>query len=132
MTTYYCDCMGWDGFCCGIYVSFCKDNKWSAICEIISNRPDHTNNQLEYLAVIAALEMAEDGDIIYTDSKLVEKQIKGVYEVKHPNLIPLHAKAIPLYEEKLVTLHWVPRELNEAGRDVENRREFLNETGIKK
>ena len=52
-----------------------------------------TNNEAEYRALLFGL--ARCGEFgrgrlhIYLDSELIVKQIRGVYRVKHPNLIPL-------------------------------------------
>ena len=59
-----------------------------------------TNNQAEYRAVIAALERAleigADRAILFSDSELVVKQIKGYYRVKKDVLKPLHSKTVEL------------------------------------
>jgi len=56
-----------------------------------------TNNIAEYCAFILGLKEAEHlgaSDItLYTDSQLLEKQIKGEYRVKDEKLKPLHGKA---------------------------------------
>ena len=53
-----------------------------------------TNNEAEYWALLLGLKEAKrlGGDIlqIFTDSELVERQIKGVYRVKDLNLKLLH------------------------------------------
>jgi len=59
-----------------------------------------TNNQAEYRAVIAALERAleigADRAILFSDSELVVKQIKGYYRVKKDVLKLLHSKTVEL------------------------------------
>ena len=59
-----------------------------------------TNNQAEYRAVIAALEQALElgaGRVmLYSDSELIIKQIKGYYRVKKDTLKPLHRKTVDL------------------------------------
>jgi ribonuclease HI len=56
-----------------------------------------TNNVAEYRGLLAALEHAiahEYHDlIVYSDSELLVKQMRGEYRVKHPGLVPLHARA---------------------------------------
>lgn len=128
MTTYWVDCMGWDGECCGIYIVTKTEDKWGAVCEILSNGPTYTNNQLEYLAVISALEMAQDGDVIYSDSQLVVRQIVGQYGVWDEKLKPLYEQARLLYDSKMVEVKWVPREKNEAGIKVAKDRRKINES----
>ncbi len=57
----------------------------------------HTNNQAEYLALIAALEVAKalrvEEVICYLDSELVAKQLNGEYTVKNFELQKLWRKA---------------------------------------
>jgi ribonuclease HI len=52
-----------------------------------------TNNQAEYQALVAGLELAWKQKIdsiqCYLDSELVVKQIQGLYKVKEPSLKPL-------------------------------------------
>jgi ribonuclease HI len=56
-----------------------------------------TNNVAEYAGLLEALEVATAEGAreveIVSDSELLVKQMLGVYRVKHPNLVPLHAKA---------------------------------------
>lgn len=56
-----------------------------------------TNNVAEYAGLLEALtaaqaEGASEVEIV-SDSELLVKQMLGVYKVKHPNLVPMHAKA---------------------------------------
>ncbi len=59
-----------------------------------------TNNEAEYLALIAALEYLKDARAreadFRLDSELVVKQLKGEYRVKEPRLKLLHARATML------------------------------------
>lgn len=56
-----------------------------------------TNNQAEYLALLLGLfilaEHVSHGDSvrIISDSQLLVRQLTGVYKVKQPHLLPLHA-----------------------------------------
>ena len=56
-----------------------------------------TNNVAEYEGLLEALRVAADEGAteleVVSDSELLVKQMLGVYRVKHPNLIPLHAQA---------------------------------------
>jgi ribonuclease HI len=57
---------------------------------------EHTNNQAEYNALIAALEFAANKTeevICHLDSELVAKQLKGEYSVKNPELRKLWCRA---------------------------------------
>jgi ribonuclease HI len=59
-----------------------------------------TNNYAEYMGLIEALQVAKEegaSDVeVVSDSLLLVNQMNGVYRVKHPNIIPLHAKAVHL------------------------------------
>jgi len=60
----------------------------------------HTNNEAEYLALIAALQhlrsMHAKAADFRLDSELVVKQLRGEYRVKEPRLQALHGQAIML------------------------------------
>lgn len=64
---------------------------------------DATNNQAEYLALVAGLTAAKTVGAarvhIRADSQLVVRQVRGEYRVKHPNIRPLHAEALALLGE---------------------------------
>jgi ribonuclease HI len=67
------------------------------IIEICGYLGTATNNVAEYAGLLEALqtaaaEGAREVEII-SDSELLVKQMLGVYRVKHPNLIPMHAEA---------------------------------------
>lgn len=57
-----------------------------------------TNNVAEYHALLEALELASERSAedveIRADSELIVRQVQGRYKVRHPDLIPLHAKAM--------------------------------------
>lgn len=127
MTSYWVDAIGWDGQICGIYIKYIEGSKYGAICEVCQGMK--TNNELEYYAVLSALELAKDGDIIYSDSQLVVNQIAGTYKLKAENLREFYDKIIYLLKEKKVTIQWVPREENVAGIVVEMERKRWKEEG---
>lgn len=85
-----------------------------------------TNNEAEYNALLLALneakKLAADRLTIYTDSELLERQIKGVYSVKSPNLIPLfnRAKELILNFKNFSIIH-IPREENSEADRLANR-----------
>lgn len=81
-----------------------------------------TNNEAEYLTLIAALEElaamvarhdrrpAEFSVCIRGDSQLVVEQLLGRWKVKHPNMRPLHARARALLDDfGRVDLAWHAR-----------------------
>jgi ribonuclease HI len=67
------------------------------IIEVCGYLGTTTNNVAEYAGLLEALEVAHaEGATeveIVSDSLLLVQQMLGVYRVKHPNLVPLHAKA---------------------------------------
>ncbi len=76
-----------------------------------------TNNQAEYMAVIAALEKAIslgfDEIEIRADSELIVRQMNGRYRVKNANLKPLYQKTTELKSRlKRFTITHIPRNLN--------------------
>jgi ribonuclease H / adenosylcobalamin/alpha-ribazole phosphatase len=75
-----------------------------------------TNNVAEYSGLIAGLRMAADlapdAEIeVRMDSKLVVEQMSGRWQVKHPQMRPLHAEASRLAPAG-TTYTWVPRAQN--------------------
>ena len=85
-----------------------------------------TNNVAEWTGLITGLEAARDLGaseiVVRLDSELVVKQLSGVYRVKHPNLIPLHAKAKTLLRSFTHTdIGHVPRKKNAAADAVVNQ-----------
>jgi ribonuclease HI len=76
-----------------------------------------TNNVAEYRALIAALEWAKAHGhrevLVRSDSLLLVQQMRGVYKVKNPGLVPLHAKARLLaHDIGKVTFEHIGRALN--------------------
>jgi ribonuclease HI len=85
-----------------------------------------TNNVAEWTALLeglaAALEMGVEELAVRMDSELVVKQLSGAYRVKHPGLIPLHARAKALLRKfKQVDVRHVPRKENAAADAVVNQ-----------
>jgi ribonuclease HI len=61
-----------------------------------------TNNVAEYRGLLLGLERARalgatEVEVV-NDSELVAKQVNGEYKVKHPDMKPLHARAIAALE----------------------------------
>ena len=58
---------------------------------------NQTNNYAEYQGLLAVLQWAVENGIkrlrVVSDSELMVKQMKGVYKVKHPGLLPLWQEA---------------------------------------
>ena len=61
-----------------------------------------TNNVAEYRGLLLGLERARalgaTEIVVVNDSELVARQISGAYKVKHPDMKPLHARALATLE----------------------------------
>lgn len=84
-----------------------------------------TNNQAEYRALIAGLELAKAEGVeelkVFMDSELIVKQMRGEYRVKNPDLKPLFASALALTNKfTSVSFHHIPREKNKAADKLVN------------
>ncbi len=76
-----------------------------------------TNNVAEYSGLIAGLEAARELGaervVVRMDSKLVIEQMSGRWQVKHPDMKPLAAKASSLLKQfGSASLTWIPRAQN--------------------
>lgn len=78
----------------------------------------HTNNEGEYLTLIATLEAIKAHGIkdalIRCDSALVVNQVVGTWKVKEPRLMPLRDQAKRLIAETGAAMEWVRRDAIEA------------------
>ena len=97
----------------GAYIALPDDR----IVELKGFIPHSTNNVAEYNGLLAALRWAVEHGVkklhIRADSELLVKQMKGVYRVKNPGLLPLYEEAKRLTRQVgQVTLEHVRRELN--------------------
>ena len=79
-----------------------------------------TNNQAEYKGFLAALQHVPDGSAVdmFSDSQLICAQFAGQYRVKDSALQDLFSEVLALILSKRlkVTLQWVPRAQNLAGK----------------
>lgn len=76
-----------------------------------------TNNQAEYLAIIAALKDNKFKDIcIHSDSQLVVNQLNKKYAIKDDELRKLAQQIWRLCEKRNITFNWVKRQNNLAGK----------------
>lgn len=85
-----------------------------------------TNNVAEYRGLLAALRWALDHDVsalrVRSDSELLVKQMKGVYRVKNPGLLPLYEEAKRLVRQiGRVTFEHVRREQNAEADRLANK-----------
>jgi len=84
-----------------------------------------TSNRAEYEGLIHALDVAEaygfDEVDVRSDSELVVKQVRGEYNVNHPELRELRVRALErLREFDEWSLNHVPREINERADNLAN------------
>lgn len=111
---WYTDGAGWNG---GISCyAIANDDKEFPI-KVFNSQ--FTNNEMEYTALINALERASEGDEIVADSALVVNQVNGKWKVRKKHLVRYHAKAQELAKRKGVTIRWVDRSRNKAGKILE-------------
>jgi ribonuclease HI len=85
-----------------------------------------TNNEAEYWALLLGLREAKrvGGKAIrvFTDSELVERQVKGLYRVKQPNLRSLHKLVLENVEGfSSFEIESIPREQNREADLLANR-----------
>lgn len=85
-----------------------------------------TNNVAEYSGLIAGLDAAAELGAtaveVRMDSKLVIEQMSGRWQIKHPGLRPLAAKAAGLVRKfDSVSYQWIPRERNKHADSLANR-----------
>ena len=95
------------------------------VAEIAEPLGRATNNVAEWTAVLLALEEAQRLGAsqveLRMDSQLVARQIAGIYRVKHPDLLPLHARVMALLRRfASYSVGHVPRELNKDADRLSN------------
>lgn len=82
-------------------------------------KPDITNNQAEYLAIISALKHADAGDevTIFSDSKNTVNQLNHEFAINNEQLRSLAREAwFMIGKFSNLTIAWVPRKENLAGK----------------
>lgn len=114
MKKIYVDGSGFNGFESKFCIVF-EDGK----SEIKTFKVNRSNNEMEYEAVIYALEKCDKNSIIYTDSQLVINQVQGNWKVKQNHLLPLMLKAHNLLVNKNAELEYISRDRNLAGNLLE-------------
>jgi deoxyadenosine/deoxycytidine kinase/ribonuclease HI len=85
-----------------------------------------TNNEAEYMALIKGMKLSLECNIksirIEGDSILILNQMKGIYQVKAENLIPLYKTAKILEEQfDFIEYHHVKREFNKEADKLANQ-----------
>jgi probable phosphoglycerate mutase len=96
------------------------------LAELAATLGRATNNVAEYRGVIAGLEAAAALDPaarldVRMDSRLVVEQLSGRWQVKHPDLKPLAARARALFPAAGVTFTWIPRSQNKHADRLANQ-----------
>ena len=83
-------------------------------------KPDLTNNQAEYMAIISALKKYVDSDeeiIIYSDSKNTVNQLNHEFAINNEELRNLAREAWEIIGKfSNLSIVWVPRKENLAGK----------------
>jgi ribonuclease HI len=103
-----------------------KDESDNKVAEISNHIGTATNNQAEYLAIIAGLEkvisLGYKNVIVKADSELVIMQINGLYKIRNTALRPLYQKVVQLTGSlENVLLTYIPREQNADADALANR-----------
>jgi len=106
-----------DGGTVGTRICLVDKLKDKTIVKIRGVNP--TNNELEYLALLYALEYITNNYkkrniTIYSDSMLIVKLFNGKWRVTTPKLVLLYYKCIKLVTDKM-KIKWISRDFNEAG-----------------
>ena len=86
---------------------------------IKSRGGEPTNNEMEYLALLYALDYVKnrhsnENVTIYSDSKLIVNQINGDWRITTAHLQPLYNKCIKRMTDN-IKIKWVRRDVNLAG-----------------
>ena len=102
------------------------DGAGERISEVSRFLGHKTNNEAEYWALLLGLREAKrlrgDSIQIFTDSQLVERQIKGVYRVRDSNLKTLHKAVIrELNTFSSFEIESIPREENQEADRLANQ-----------
>ena len=108
----HCDGAGWDGKRSRCVVWDVSKNK---VLKEVNYPKKYTNNEMEYAAVIYALQNCNNGTLIKTDSQLVAYQISGKYKARQPAMKRGLSKALELMKDRNIKIIWIPREQNLAG-----------------
>lgn len=112
----YVDGGGWTGEDCCLCVLF--ENR-KPIIEILHE--ERTSNEMEFRAMIKALELCDNNAHIFSDSKIVVGHLIWGWESSSGKLKPLIDHAKNILRHKHCSIIWVPREKNKAGIILESR-----------
>lgn len=106
----------------GIWITDGAGRKVSEVSRYLGHK---TNNQAEYWALLLGLREAKrlGGETlhIFTDSELVERQVKGIYRVKDLDLKALHRRVLQTLEAfSSFEIESIPREENKEADRLAN------------
>ncbi|TMC76835.1 MAG: reverse transcriptase-like protein [Chloroflexi bacterium] len=102
------------------------DARGKRVAELARPLGHATNNVAEYSALILGLEEAKRRGAtsidVRMDSLLVVQQMRGLWRIKHPGLIPLALRAGELLASfRAREIRHIPREENAAADELSNR-----------
>ncbi len=99
----------------GVYITDLEGRKVSALSRYLGHK---TNNEAEYGALLLGLQQAKrlgaETLYIFTDSELIERQVKGIYRVKEPRLRLLHKRVLESLKTFMTfEIESIPRDENQ-------------------
>lgn len=127
MVDVYCDASGYSNGTCAICLYL--DNPVLAkskriILEVFYE--DLPTKELEYLALVSALEIAEDGAAVYCDNMHVVDEVNLIMKPGVGNQ-EVHKRAREIINEKeKINVVWIPRDKNLAGIYLDKRLSNMN------
>jgi ribonuclease HI len=118
----------------GVWITNGEGKRISEVRRYLGHK---TNNEAEYWALLLGLREAKrrggESVHIFTDSELIERQVKGLYRVRDLNLKALHQKVIQYLKEfSSFEIESIPREQNREADRLANQaieRRMLRERG---
>lgn len=108
------------------YGAVVRDEGGEILAEVADVLGTATNNYAEYRGLVAGLEAVAKIDPaahveVRMDSKLVVEQMSGHWQVKHPDLKPLAARAQSILPAGHVNYTWIPRNHNKHADALANQ-----------
>ena len=103
-----------------------ENGEGSRVAELSRYLGKKTNNEAEYWALLLGLREAERRGVTsvkaYTDSELMERQIKGIYRVKDSKLKSLHRRVMEIIRRfSTFEIASIPREQNREADRLANQ-----------
>lgn len=113
----------------GAGIVFVKSGK--KVAEYAIPLGDGTNNRAEYLAVIRALEKAQEAGeteiVLRSDSSLLINQLRGSYRILDPKLRKLYREIVQLASGMSIQFEWVSRDDNVDADALSKKAAGMNE-----